>query len=196
MRIAENLVAGESACIGGGGALLQNGSRLVTTPSAVGSDATLLVVSNVVRQGDGGGLALLSGSSIEVGLASSPSTIVLEENEALQGRGGGLFEHDNASRLGAGNTTIRRNAAREGGGAAVLSGAVEVSMLEAVENVAASHGGGLMLSGRMSRVTVADRLWLRRNSAGGNGGALVLHNGSTLSYGASTRLDWLLKPSR
>ena len=181
LRIAANLVVGKSASIGGGGALLQNGSKIVVTSPAVDSVGSLAVVSNIAREGDGGGLALLSGSSVELGM------VCLENNEAPGGRGGGLFAHGNASLFEAGNTKVRRNNAREGGGVTVISGAViETPMLEAEQNVATTDGGGIMLSGRTSRITVAARMLLAGNKAGGDGGALELTNGSTIDYGAFT----------
>ncbi len=134
-------------------------------------------VSNNVADYEGGGIYSQGNLTI--------NESQINDNRALRRSGGGIFHwrpHDTVG-LGAGatitNSEIARNSAfGEGGGYYGQRMDLVVDNTTIESNDAGQHGGGLLLTGTVSNVTMTNSTISGNESLGGQGGGMRLDDGS------------------
>ncbi len=193
-RCENNTASGVSteSSLGGGGCILAWGSALVTLNLST-------VSGNVAESGDGGGLALLEDSTLQL------SSSVVDSNQA-RSRGGGLFVGPRASASGTaagdaaavtltGVNVITTNTASSGDGGAFFThrvvsfaaGEASAVVQTLVEGNTAPNGRGGGLAVRDAKLQLEP--WHSVDVTGNHarlGGGVALMGGATLDLGRET----------
>merc|ERR1719240_2430636 len=158
------------------------GGGACVTHSVNDADARLDVLdstfkTNVAANNDGGGLYLLQISQVTV------SNCVLEDN-AAGAKGGGLYTqpHENqaSSDVRILNTVLRRNTASSNGGGAYAGSAVTTTFsdVDFLNNSAVGNGGAVNMGEHATGTVHFERVLVKRNTAGGDGGGIHFYRTS------------------
>ena len=148
---------------------------------------------NAATANDGGGIYIASGGTVEINGGT------IEGNQALNGNGGGFFVNPGASKTTIinsdnGNTLITGNTAKNGGGAFVGSGKLDVAStngntVSICYNTATVNGGGIYADHDVE----IDGITVCNNSAVDGGGLYVedgeikVKNGCDIKENTATR---------